>query len=47
MNKHAQKMVEQALLAITHVAEEEAPAAVKYLIGKLEEKLEKKIKAKK
>lgn len=45
MQKQTLKMIEQALLALTHIAEEEAPAAVKYLIGKLEDKLEKKIKA--
>jgi hypothetical protein len=44
MKKHTQKMVQQALLALAHVAEEEAPGAIKYLIVKLEEKLEKKLK---
>lgn len=38
MQKQTLKMIEQALLALTHVAEDELPSAAKYLIGKLEEK---------
>ena len=47
MTKNTQKMVQQALLAIGHIAEEELEGAVKYAIEKLGEKIEKKIKGKK
>ena len=44
MEKHTQKMVQQALGAVEYIAEKELEAGVKYLVGKLNEKIEKKLK---